>query len=915
MCVLKDFKDFKTMSPPPPSSSISGIGSNIIGSSSHPHSNLPWSSSLTFLPPRRRHHRHLLLPNLTRLTGGDDLYDTSYAQNFNQENISNNSNNSSNEELSSKDSISIGSKENSNNKIMAYTTPQSTSVAYNSGLLKSNDNISSNSSRIRLAFRYYLDHFDPNSADNETTGPNEDLEEEDDDKVLYICWIRHDGTPCHFRELRPVTNNIVGCSKNNNNDGGGEETNSRQGPSLSNKRLRGSIATATVASEEAVVKETNEASSTETIDNNSSSSDNSSDKSSSSKNSNNNNNDVLLINENDMIENTFPGHAFVICRKITRSNTYNNNNDNALVSRIDDDVISDNGGDDNDDEKDNTTTAATAAATTRVIQDDGNGCTVFLRRRNWQRSGGGESSSGSDRSTTSSTSLSLEEHKEERKAAAAAAAAAARTDDEYVKKKEDIDDGNDEWDAYLVIGGYRPGSIMPPMNPNHDSSRKDDDTSSKSNDEKENIGRESEGETHDNNSDDDDDDDDDDDSDYDSDDDEELNVHIVIIKRSRRLSLPSNDSHDEKDDDERDDDANMSSSLRGAADEDNIMKDKKRDDVNDDDNDINDDNESDYTYEDEDETEFSGFLIPVVPNSSLTQPKKKQQHYMDDCQVSVCMAKLDPTPVDMTSKQYDHVVLGGWPCRIQPGCFNSNSDNIPSLRARFEEDITAACQSLPPIARQKLQQTTPIWINSSHKWGPKVAPIIGRDACFHPGEQWLSRNGDNPLKCGGVEFYNAQHYLSDYDLWGPGGLILHELCHAWHNLHIDNGYDNHDIQECYNMAMNDGLYDCVRVHGPQGPECKAYACTNAMEYFAELSVAFLGGIDDTREHNKWYPFNRSQLREHDPRAFDMLCRMWGVVVTDDDNGDNIDEEEEVEEVETYAERSGDDSKGEGSKER
>jgi hypothetical protein len=48
-----------------------------------------------------------------------------------------------------------------------------------------------------------------------------------------------------------------------------------------------------------------------------------------------------------------------------------------------------------------------------------------------------------------------------------------------------------------------------------------------------------------------------------------------------------------------------------------------------------------------------------------------------------------------------------------------------------------------------------------------------------------------------------------------------------------------------------------------------------MEYFAELSVAFLGGLGE-EEHNKWYPFNRSQLRDHDPRAFAMLCRVWGL---------------------------------------
>ena len=47
-------------------------------------------------------------------------------------------------------------------------------------------------------------------------------------------------------------------------------------------------------------------------------------------------------------------------------------------------------------------------------------------------------------------------------------------------------------------------------------------------------------------------------------------------------------------------------------------------------------------------------------------------------------------------------------------------------------------------------------------------------------------------------------------------------------------------------------------------------------------MAFLGGLDPDREHNKWCPFNRAQVREHDPRAFDMLCRVWGVEIDDEE---------------------------------
>ena len=280
-------------------------------------------------------------------------------------------------------------------------------------------------------------------------------------------------------------------------------------------------------------------------------------------------------------------------------------------------------------------------------------------------------------------------------------------------------------------------------------------------------------------------------------------------------------------------------------------------------------------------------LLPGLPKDGHQITTIKNAMDDGECifDITVSLSRLDPTPIDTSSKHYDAVLLGDWPCRIEPRCFPSNMTNPTTgqntLQCRFESDILAASASLPPHARERLKKTTPIWINKSSCYGPKASPIVDRDACFHPGREWLIKNGMNPAKCGGVEWYDAQHYLEDCDLWGPGGQVLHELSHAWHCLHIDDGYDNEEIINVYNLAMKEGLYDCVRVHDLHGRTkvCRAYACNNAMEYFAELSVAFLGGVENNdAEHNKWYPFNRRQVREHDPRAFDMLCRMWGVVV-------------------------------------
>ena len=89
--------------------------------------------------------------------------------------------------------------------------------------------------------------------------------------------------------------------------------------------------------------------------------------------------------------------------------------------------------------------------------------------------------------------------------------------------------------------------------------------------------------------------------------------------------------------------------------------------------------------------------------------------------------------------------------------------------------------------------------------------------------------------------------------------------------------------------MEKKLYDCVPVHGPQGANggCKAYACYNCMEFFAELSVAFhwrrdshVDGAPHTCaiEYNKWFPHNYIQLKSHDIETCKVLAGAWSLEV-------------------------------------
>ena len=246
----------------------------------------------------------------------------------------------------------------------------------------------------------------------------------------------------------------------------------------------------------------------------------------------------------------------------------------------------------------------------------------------------------------------------------------------------------------------------------------------------------------------------------------------------------------------------------------------------------------------------------------------------EDWILHVQSATFDPTPIDTTKKVYERKIIGGWICQVEPNWHGGDED----LEQRLANDLAFAAKVLPPHASEYLRAHCKIWINRSISWGPVVCPIKGRGCCYHPDVEWLRENGLHVEKAKCIEINDGPGYKDDAHLWGPGGVMVHELSHAYHDRMLPDGYDNPDILACYRAAMKDKLYDCVKVHGTQGPTAKAYACTNDKEYFAELSTAFLGGVGEYTDHeyNKWFPFNRKQVKEHDPRAHALLSRLWRI---------------------------------------
>jgi len=183
------------------------------------------------------------------------------------------------------------------------------------------------------------------------------------------------------------------------------------------------------------------------------------------------------------------------------------------------------------------------------------------------------------------------------------------------------------------------------------------------------------------------------------------------------------------------------------------------------------------------------------------------------------------TPYDTTAKIYETCTLGGgWPCKVEPNWTNNGEHELSAQK--LERDIHAAPLLLPPHARKYLKRHCTIYVNKSLKWGRShTSPVEGDGSCYHESKEWLVENGLSGDKHKCVEVNNAPFYNNDCDLWGIGGVMLHELSHAYHHSMVPEGYDNTEIQKCYDLAMKEGLYDNIKYHS----HCRSSSSSNSSE--------------------------------------------------------------------------------------
>lgn len=210
---------------------------------------------------------------------------------------------------------------------------------------------------------------------------------------------------------------------------------------------------------------------------------------------------------------------------------------------------------------------------------------------------------------------------------------------------------------------------------------------------------------------------------------------------------------------------------------------------------------------------------------------------------------------EAANKAHETKNLVGWTLHISPKTDPAALNKaLPLLQAQLEEIMRVV-----PVQAVIELQKVPLWINPEY---PKVPPR----AEYHPGAGWLKENGRDPAMAKGVEFTNVRTF--EAETRRMPNFALHELAHAFHDRVL--GFEHPQIEAAYQKAKSAGLYDRLQRQDSEGRKRleRAYAMTNAKEYFAECSEAFF-------TKNDFYPFTQDELQKHDPEMFELLTKLWG----------------------------------------
>ncbi len=220
-----------------------------------------------------------------------------------------------------------------------------------------------------------------------------------------------------------------------------------------------------------------------------------------------------------------------------------------------------------------------------------------------------------------------------------------------------------------------------------------------------------------------------------------------------------------------------------------------------------------------------------------------------------------PEQIDFAvpKRVYRDISHGGWKIVVEKELTFRSPDIAEQAVKRLVKNLGKIRDVLPAASREMPEHLTYYLLYGSH------SRMGGRDN----GVEYIEKSAPashpelDPRWSDSIVVYSAENYAQLSNL-GAMKTLMHELAHAYH---LERWPETQpEIVRAWQNATDQRLYQNVKdLNGKK--ISAAYAQTNPVEYFAELSACYFVDID-------YQPYNRAGLKRTDPVGHALIKKMW-----------------------------------------
>lgn len=216
------------------------------------------------------------------------------------------------------------------------------------------------------------------------------------------------------------------------------------------------------------------------------------------------------------------------------------------------------------------------------------------------------------------------------------------------------------------------------------------------------------------------------------------------------------------------------------------------------------------------------------------------------------------SPAQEAPKPTEHFAtkLNGWTINIDKRLVAPENKELHQRTIRMLDNALYEIALITPADRLAKLREVPIWLDLTHGQLSNMQ--------YHPSAQWLKENGYAEEMAKGVHIPSAAFFSALRHHRIQPWCVLHELAHAYHDRVL--GFEDERIKNLWEKWRKKPEYENALYI--EGHPRKHYGLTNHKEFFAEMTESYFGV-------NDFYPFNRGELKEHEPEVYQLMQEIWG----------------------------------------